>query len=95
MDEARQLLDDFAIGRLDARTFQARYLAVWRAMRDLGEPWLGEAGKLLAALFAPSECFDPDLALGEPIDDFTLDEPHFRAEVLAIHAELHALQRAA
>ena len=54
-----------------------------------------EAGKLLAAIFDPSECFDPDLVPGEPIDDFTLDEHHFRAEVLAIHAKLGALQQAA
>ena len=95
MHEARQLLDEFAAGRLDARTFQMRYLAIWRDMRDKGEPWVGEAGKLLAAIFDPSECFDPDLAAGEPVDDLTLDERYFRAEVLAIHAKLSALQRAA
>ena len=90
MDEARQLLEDFAAGRLDARTFQARYLAVWRDMRDRGEPWAGEAGRLLAAIFGPAECFDPDLAPGEPTDAFALDEARFRAEVLNLHSRLHA-----
>lgn len=95
MDQARRLLEDFAAGRLDAATFAARYLAVWRDMRDRRQDWTGEAGRLLAALFDPVECFDPDLAPGEPTDAFTLDEAQFRAEVLELHRKLHALPRAA
>ena len=95
MDTAKQLLEDFVAGRLDAATFQARYLAVWRGMRDKGEPWAGETGQLLAAIFDPAECFDPDLAPDEATDAFTLDEAQFRAEVLAIHQRLHAIQQVA
>lgn len=91
MDEAKRLLEDFAAGRLDARTFQTRYFGVWRTMRDRGEPWVGEAGEILAAIFDPAECFDPDLAPGEPTDAFTLDEARFRAEVLDLRGRLHAL----
>ena len=91
MDEARQPLEEFAAGRLNARTFQARYLAVWRDMRDRGEPWTGEAGRILAAIFDLAECYDSDLAPGEPTNVFTLDEPQFRAEVLDLHRKLHAL----
>lgn len=91
MDEVKRLLEDLAADRLDARTFQTRYLAVWRTMRDQGEPWVGEEGKILAAIFDPAECFDPDLAPGEPTDAFTLDEARFRAEVLDLRRRLHAL----
>lgn len=96
MDEAKRLLEDFVAGRFDAATFQARYLAVWRDMRDRGEPWAGEEGEILAAIFGPAECFDPDLAPGEPTDAFTLDEARFRAEILDLHGKLHAppLERA-
>ena len=95
MDQAKQLLEDFAAGCLDAATFQARYLAVWRDMRDRGEPWVGEVGQVLAAIFDPAECFDPDLAPGEMTDAFTLDEGQFRAEVLELHRKLRNLQQAA
>ena len=57
--------------------------------------WTGEAGRLLAAIFDPVECFDPDLTPGEPTDAFTLDEARFRAEVLELHRKLHALPQAA
>ena len=95
MDQAQQLLEAFAAGRLDAAAFQARYLAVWRDMRDRGEPWVGEVGQVLAAVFGPAECFDPDLAPGETSDAFTLDEAQFRAEVLKLHRTLRTLQQAA
>ncbi len=95
MDKAKQLLEEFVAGRLDAATFQTRYLAVWRDIRDKGEPWAGEVGRLLAAIFDPAECFEPDLAPEEVTDAFTLDEAQFRAEVLEIHRKLHALQQAA
>ncbi len=95
MDQAKQLLEDFAAGRLDAATFQARYLVLWRGMRDRGEPWVGEVGQVLAAIFDPAECFDPDLAPGEPTDAFTLNEGQFRAEVLELHRKLRNLQQAA
>ena len=95
MDRAKQLLDAFTAGHLDAATFQARYLAVWRDMRDTGEPWVGEVGQILAAIFDPAECFDPELAPGETTDAFTLDEAQFRAEVLELHRKLHAVQQAA
>lgn len=95
MDKAKQFLEDFAAGRLDAAAFQARYLAVWRDMRDRGEPWVGEAGQLLAAVFDPAECFDPDLAPGETADAFTLDEEQFCAEVLELHRKLSASRQAA
>ncbi len=85
-------MGDFAAGRLDAETFQMPYLATWRDMRDKGEPWIGDIGKLLAAIFDSTECFSPDFASGELTDDFALDEPHFRAELLTIHGKLHALQ---
>ena len=95
MDKAKQLLEDFVAGRLDAATFQARYLTVWRDMRDKGEPWVGEIGQLLAAIFDPAECFDPGLAPKEATDAFTLDEAQFRAEILEIHRKLHTIQQVA
>jgi len=95
MDKAKQLLEDFVAGRIGAAVFQARYLAVWRDMRDKDEPWVGEVGQLLAAVFDPAECFDPDLASDETTDAFTLDEAQFRAEVLELHRKLHAVQQAA
>ena len=95
MDATRQLIDDFATGRINAAVFQARYLALWRDMRDRGEPWTGEAGEILAALFGPIECFDPDLAVGEPTNAFRIDGRQFRAEVLELHSRLHALSQAA
>ena len=91
MDKAKQLFEDIVAGRLDAATFQTRYLAVWRDMRDKGEPWVGEIGLLLAAIFDPAECFEPDLAPEETTDALTLDGVQFRAEVLEIHRKLHAL----
>ena len=95
MDKAKQLLEDFAAGHLDAATFQARYLAVWRDMRDRDEAWVGEVGQVLAAIFDPAECFDPKLVPGEMTDAFTLDEGQFRAEVLELHRKLRNLQQAA
>ena len=95
MDGAKQLLEDFVAGRLDAATFQARCLAVWRDMRDRGERWVGEVGQVLASIFVPAECFDPDLAPGETSDAFTLDEGQFRAEVLEFHKKLRNLRQAA
>ena len=95
MDRTKQLFGDFAAGRLDAVTFQARYLAVWRDMRDTGEPWVGEVGQILAAIFDPAECFDPELAPDETTDAFTLDEAQFRAEVLELYRKMHAVQQAA
>jgi Bacterial self-protective colicin-like immunity len=95
MNKVQQLLEEFVVGRFDAATFQTRYLAIWRDMRDKGEPWPGEAGKVLAALFSPSECFDPDLTPEEPTSPFALNEAQFRAEVLELHRKLHAIQQAA
>ena len=95
MDRVKQLLDDFVAGRMDATAFQARYLSVWREMRDKGEQWAGESGQILGSIFDPVECFDPDLPTGEPTGPFVLDEAQFRTEILALHRKLHTLQQAA
>ncbi len=94
MNEAHELLEDFVAGRIDAATFETKYLSVWNAARDCGDSWPGEEGKLLRAVFYPVEAFDHDLAPGEPTDAYTINEEQFRNELLAIHKKLAALQSA-
>ena len=95
MEEAKGILEDFVAGRLDAAAFQSRYLVIWRDMRDGGQDWVGESGRILGSIFDSVECFDPGLASGEPTTSFVIGEAEFRREIVALHRKLHTLQQAA
>lgn len=95
MDRAKQLLEDFVAGHIDAAAFQERYLSIWREMRDKGELWAGPSGQILGSMFDPVECFDSGLTAGEPTGPFVLNEAQFRSEILALHGKLHTQHQAA
>jgi Bacterial self-protective colicin-like immunity len=88
----RELMAQFIAGAIPAENFSSRYMAQWRSDRDAEWELINsgqlskhvadqlELNDILDQAFIACDCYSP-----EPINEFSINEQQFRAEIAALY----------